>query len=522
MEDRAYLAAFELSQRFRVTSNVNRAILSARQYERDVSHSLAGCAKWLDSAMRADTPAEEPDWMEENADAIRVMTIHASKGLEFPIVAVMRMERSPRGRSRASVSASKMMGVAFSDIPDMIHEEEVKPYSMLWERALGAQSELEESTRLFYVAATRARDSLILCGVPGEDAKGVKNMGKNSWLSWTADWLAAEDGLDWSDANWPKNPSLVIVDDTSPAPGSSKLRSGEKEYVEFEQIQPLELPASEGLALSSFSATSFALFEWCPFAWRRRHRQGLDLRWEIPDYSGGDAEDVVGGYKANGPELGSIAHWILARWDMKEDTLHSWLDGENTARRMPSVLRDAWRNDKNKEALRGWLTAFAASDEGRSLALAAHDGVLKRESAFCAMLKLSEPCQSYNNDLRLVGAMDVLWRNEGRWHIRDYKITLSDNAPDELYRAQLAFYALVVKILAERQNLPFDEVDVGLVFLREGGLIDSTRRFSRESDWRAMADRVMTAARVAAAGPWIPKRENCRRCPWRVKCPKRG
>jgi hypothetical protein len=243
----------------------------------------------------------------------------------------------------------------------------------------------------------------------------------------------------------------------------------------------------------------------------------LDLRWEVPD----DAVDFIGG-----SELGSVAHWILARWDMKEDTLRSWLDEDDVARRMPAVLRDAWRDGRNKEALRGWLTALAASDEGRSLASVARDGALKRESAFCALLKMSAPSPSctdaYAEGLRLVGAMDVLWRREGSWHVRDYKITMSDNAPDELYRAQLAFYALVIKLLAERWRLPFDGVDVGLVFLREGGRVDSTRRFSRDGDWTAMTDRIIDAARGAAGGPWIPKRENCRRCPWRVKCPKRG
>ena len=509
MEDRTYMAAFEPSQRFRVAGNINKAITSARQYERDVSYSLAGCAKWLDSAMRSGVPIEEPDWMGDGADAVRVMTIHASKGLEFPVVAVMRMERGPRSRGRASISASKMMGVAFSDIPDMIQEnagENAKPCSMLWERALSVQSELEESARLFYVAATRARDALILCGVSGEDSKGSKNMGKNSWLSWMADWLTSEEGLDWSDAAWPESQSLVVVDESvSPAPRAKR----QKEHIEFENTQPLELPVSD-LTLSSFSATSFALFEWCPFAWRRRHRQGLDLRWEIPD---DDASDAIGG-----SELGSAAHWILARWDMKEATLSSWLDDESVARRMPTVLRDAWRDGRNKEALRGWLSAFAASGEGQSLALAAQEGTLKRESAFCAILKP----HGQAGGIRLAGAMDVLWRNGGHWHIRDYKITLSDNAPDELYRAQLAFYALAVKILAGQGNMPFDEVDVGLIFLREGGLVDSTRSFSLSSDWATMSERVMTAARGAASGPWIPGRENCRRCPWRVKCPKRG
>ena len=137
------------------------------------------------------------------------------------------------------------------------------------------------------------------------------------------------------------------------------------------------------------------------------------------------------------------------------------------------------------------------------------------------MLNNNKMSGSNSSSIRLVGAMDVLWRDGGHWRVRDYKITLSDNAPDELYRAQLAFYALVVKLLAQRWNLPFDGVDVGLIFLREGGRVGSTCFFPRDGDWSAMTDRIVAAARGAACGPWVPKRENCRRCPWRVKCPRR-
>jgi hypothetical protein len=117
--------------------------------------------------------------------------------------------------------------------------------------------------------------------------------------------------------------------------------------------------------------------------------------------------------------------------------------------------------------------------------------------------------------------MDAVWREEGFWRVRDYKITLSDNAPAELYRAQLAFYALVVKLLTERLSLPFDGVDVGLIFLREGGRLGDTKNFPQNGDWTAIRSQISAAARAAAQGPWVPRREHCRRCPWRLKCPKR-
>jgi ATP-dependent exoDNAse (exonuclease V) beta subunit len=230
LEDRKWLASFGAAQRLRIIGNVTRAITVARQYENGVSPSLTGCAQWLDAALRTGRAIEESEWMESDADAVRVMTVHASKGLEFPVVAVMRMERGPRGKIPTTVAASKLMGVALSDMPDMMKskggeevfenevfeneafddeefddeefgDEEFEARSLKWERALEAQSELEESTRLFYVAATRAQDSLILCGVvSGEGERRVKN---DSWLSWTLDWLAEEQDCDWRDLGFP-------------------------------------------------------------------------------------------------------------------------------------------------------------------------------------------------------------------------------------------------------------------------------------------------------------------------------
>jgi ATP-dependent exoDNAse (exonuclease V) beta subunit len=532
LEDRKWLASFDAAQRLRVVSNVTRAITVARQYENGVSPSLAGCAQWLDTALRTDRAIEEPEWVESDTDAVRVMTVHASKGLEFPVVAVMRMERGPRGRTLATVAASKHMGVALSDIPDMMKSsesetepgDEIKAHSLKWERALEAQSELEESTRLFYVAATRAQDSLILCGIVNEGSGGERTAKNDTWLFWTLNWLAEEQDCDWRDLEGPplvyaesqEAPTKAVLplfsEKTPKEPANGFASELESEF-EFEKSMPLSMPLpAMDVVLSSFSATSFALFEWCPFAWRRRHRQGLDLRWEIPD------TDSVGG-----SELGTIAHWVLSRWDMREETLRGWLDSATVELRLPTTLRRTWRDAENREALREWLTDFSRSDEGRSLANAVQKGVLRRENPFCMTIDATDTVSPFGRGsaTRLVGATDAMWREEGFWHVRDYKITLSDNAPAELYRAQLAFYALVVKLLAERLPLPFDGVDVGLIFLREGGRLGDTKNFPWDGDWAAIRNQVVTATRTAAQGPWVPRREHCRRCPWRLKCPKR-
>ncbi|MDR1875981.1 MAG: UvrD-helicase domain-containing protein [Synergistaceae bacterium] len=519
LEDRTWLAAFSAAQRLRVLSNVNRAVTVAAGYESGISPSLAGCAQWLDGALRAQQPVEEPKWMDEDADAVRVLTVHGAKGLEFPVVAVMQMNRGPGSAPRTSVAPSKTMGVVFSDVPDMMkvpgNDEdggEEAPRSLKWERALEAQSELEESARLFYVAATRARDALILCGVVSENNKGERSVKKESWLEWTLDWLAEERGcgrfdLEGAPLAWAEEDAEETPPSRADVGGISDLAASASDGRKFSDR--LSLPGTENIVLSSLSATSYALFEWCPFAWRRRHRQGLDLRWESPDAP----DDVPGGSL-----LGTLAHHILAGWDMNPESLDAWLDDSATAGRTPAVvlrlpafLRDTWRDARNRATLKSWLGDFSRSGEGQALTEAARNDVLQRESAFCVSL----------GDLDLVGAIDALWREDGQWHVRDYKITLSDNAPGELYRAQLGFYALVVKLLAEKRELPFEGVDVGLVFLREGGRPGDARSFGKDDDWTTMETQIQAAAQIAAQGPWVPRREHCRFCPWKKGCENR-
>lgn len=88
-------------------------------------------------------------------DAVRIMTMHASKGLEFPIVILLGLAQNPRDENPAVLfdSANGTAAVKFSDLrtPD---------YSGLEEAEKKHRS--AESVRLAYVAATRARDHLLV------------------------------------------------------------------------------------------------------------------------------------------------------------------------------------------------------------------------------------------------------------------------------------------------------------------------------------------------------------------------
>jgi len=92
-------------------------------------------------------------------DAVSLMTVHASKGLEFPIVFVVNMNRGT-GNSRAPIRVAPDIkgepSVAIADYQSEADEDSVA-------------KEREETKRLLYVAVTRARDRLYLSGSVGKN-----------------------------------------------------------------------------------------------------------------------------------------------------------------------------------------------------------------------------------------------------------------------------------------------------------------------------------------------------------------
>ena len=134
-------------------ANVLHVAELARQYEQAGGISFRGFIDELRSA--AQSEAAEAPILEEGSDGVRLMTVHKAKGLEFPVVILAdvtcRMSRNDASRyldASRGLCAMKIGGWA----PHELHEHEA-------EEVLRDQA---EGIRLAYVAATRARDLLVV------------------------------------------------------------------------------------------------------------------------------------------------------------------------------------------------------------------------------------------------------------------------------------------------------------------------------------------------------------------------
>ncbi len=147
-----------------VLANALHVAELARQYELSGGISFRGFVDELRTAAEDGQAAEAPI-VEEGSDGVRLMTVHKAKGLEFPVVILADMTAK-----LAPVEASRHLDAARGLCAMRIGGW--SPSELLHQQAMEQAREREEGVRVAYVAATRARDLLVVPAVGDEPFDG--------------------------------------------------------------------------------------------------------------------------------------------------------------------------------------------------------------------------------------------------------------------------------------------------------------------------------------------------------------
>lgn len=450
VSDGSILERFAEWKRAGVAANLRRTVDLLREYESTIGSGLSGAASWLADAMVRRAKEEEAGSIGPDEDVIKVMTVHASKGLEFPLVVLAGCDSVGKGFPQ-NLLPSSHLGVALSD------EESL---SRKVHRFLDEEEEREEGERLLYVACTRARDGLILVG--GDSPS------EGSWLK-----MVLDRGI--------MGEALAQVPDDSPKVEALSL--GERGPI-------VQSPSAAG-GLDRISPTSWALFRHCPHGWRLRFRQGLDLSWEKSE-----------GTEPGGSDIGTLAHWLLARWDFSVQGVGGLLSQDRSV--LPPDLRPLLGQRGVSEMVESWMKDLADGCEGERLRSLWEEGRLRREVPFRVPIK---------DGPLLVGAVDLMWEDEEIVHIWDYKTTSHGDQVQGLYHDQLRLYGLAASLSMEEPK----SVDMALCLLREGGALQEVV-LSPFKSWKDLKATVRVDALAAASGPWSRSLDLCSICPFREGC----
>ena len=440
--DLAVLAQWDGRRRY---ANMRKLARLARSYEELRGPDVEGFVRFVGEQEALGAHQLEAVAEEEGADAVRLLTIHAAKGLEFEVVIV-----ADAGRDKAPPSPDEIL--ALSDgrfgfrVADPVTTKRRGAFDYEEVKEARKREDEAEKLRLYYVAMTRARQRLIVSGAIDRE----KAADASTPIGWVLGRLQADEELA-GEADGPVEivrgdaRLLVRVDRhreedwrAEPEPPAEELEAGQLElFTTLEELAaaaapelpPLVVPPEPPLhRVRRLSFTALSMFEQCSYKYYARYTIGMN---ELPVVGIGVAE-------MSALDVGSAVHELLEQIDLAAPVVP----------------------DIEDERVRGFVTAYCDSKLARRVAVL--EGVTKER-----------PFIFEHDGVLINGFLDVFHLHDGKALVVDYKTNvLGESAPDAIVERDYRLQRLVYALACFRAGA--GEVEVAYHFLERPDAVVST------------------------------------------------
>ncbi|MCR5032011.1 MAG: helicase-exonuclease AddAB subunit AddA, partial [Lachnospiraceae bacterium] len=151
-------------------ANVRMLLEKAAEFEQTSFHGLNQFVRYMDRLEKYEVDYGEAETLDETADVVRIMSIHKSKGLEFPVCFVSGLGKGLNKQDTSDPILTDMdLGIGMDLLLSGSHLQKMTLRKQMLSRKLAMDS-MGEEIRILYVALTRAKEKLILTGY-GKDLK---------------------------------------------------------------------------------------------------------------------------------------------------------------------------------------------------------------------------------------------------------------------------------------------------------------------------------------------------------------
>ncbi len=467
-------------------ANYQKLLDLARNFEGDAdTPTLTSFIEFL-RILIDEEPREGQAPVQLGGKAVNIMTIHAAKGLEFPVVILPGLHRAPRGDKEPFIDEE--LGIGFSPRSPAKDYAKTEPsiVTVMKERAK-VKTEAEKK-RLFYVGATRARDRLILAG--SQEANGKRS----NMLEWLYTHLGVPDEGSqclpveletYSEGITSRNAFHLSIEIFRCLDDIKVEDAKAEEAVSADMPEPPLSALNPQTIGNSYAVTELANYARCPM----RYRLENVLRIPNPKHDASSEEDSYDEAEAqawDGTEMGRAVHAVL-----------SGIERQTDVEKVASLIRSEVRRYRgvSEAAVREHVNNFLNSELGQTALASA-------ETNRCEQQIHAELGEQH----LLVGRLDRLFKDAaGQWQLIDYKT--GETSDVAVYHPQMELYAWLV-----HQRYPEQpEVTVNLFFTAENRC--ETLRFSR-AELQEIAPRGQETIANLQRGSYEKNLSHCQFCPY--------
>jgi ATP-dependent helicase/nuclease subunit A len=399
-------------------ANLRLLVEQARNYEKFGMGDLAGFFDYVEEA-RQGADVSSAQLIGENDDVVRIMTVHRSKGLEFPIVFVARLGHRLNVKAPLDPLFHKDLGVALRRVdPNLGVRNMTLPVVAVRSRL--RMEGMAEEMRILYVALTRAEERLVLVGA-------VKPEERDGWTRQKS----AKTFLDWVMPSALQAPELFEVRETLYAELAGEDEDPGAEERMAELHARLQQPETDGEwirtrlnfvyphALETRVPSKLAVTQLA----REERVEPAELPTLFPEKT------------LTAMERGSLMHRALELLDFaRADTLAGLKDQRE------AWIRRGLMTEEEGEALHlGNLLKLVQSPLGRRMAAAK----LHREMPFNLLVEPRESGYEAEEPLWVQGVIDLCFLEGNAWVLVDYK---NERAGEEGLEAAAKKHAFQVNL----------------------------------------------------------------------------
>lgn len=471
----------------------------ARQYEEAGFRGLFRYLQLMDKMKEDGLDLAPAKVVSEKEDVVRIMSIHKSKGLEFPVVFVADMGKAFNRRdTQDQILFHNRLGIGLKQYDP---EWRMSYPTLIWS-GIAAQLRWEgtaEEERILYVAMTRARDQLILTGHSSHIDR--------DWQRWTSrlnpaqaksyfDWVMpaalapfgakadadyARPGAAWQDAIWQVRIARAVPAGTveegayDGEPRLEALRRGDLTGTPVPSWLDEQLSWQYAYPQAVRTAAKFSVSE-VKRRYQELHSDELqdeadlsvpaaavippapgedDAFAALPPWLAGEEAAVSGAQR--GTALHKALQYITPAADQTTATLRREIDA--------FVRQGLLSREEAKLVYVPVLAAFCQSDIGRRMA---ESPELHREYPFTVLLAGGDPLPEAETGEQILiqGVIDCLFREDDAWILVDYKSDRLETADAfrSRYAVQLALYKRAVEQITHR---PVEETYIYSLHLQQ-------------------------------------------------------